>query len=275
VLKYKARLEPGNLSALPSGSLLFGNLSHRLIEELFATHRDWTEWTEEKIHQWLDNRVPELLEKEGAILLLPGYAAERDVFHASLRQAFPALVKGLNLAGIRTVEVESAGTCPFFGGELHCRIDLLLKDPSGREIVLDAKWGGKKYRREALEENASLQLAVYAFMRKSLTGAAQWPSQAFFIIDDAVFLAQDQKTFPAAELCLPRKEGENSEDFWRRFEVTWKWRRKQLDDGWIEVPVDGTLPDEASEPPEGGLDLSKSIDRFNKYDGLTGWKEGE
>ncbi len=157
-------------------------------------------------------------------------------------------------------------------GELIGSIDLLLKDQSGRDIILDVKWGGGKYREDELRQNIHLQLAVYAWMRKCMTRSAQWPPQAFFIVDDARFLAQDQATFPSATPC-PNRDGETTADLWRRFEVTWNWRRDQLDRGLIEMTIEGAEPDEDSEAPEDGMKLEDHADRFNDYlrlDGLGG-----
>jgi RecB family exonuclease len=198
---------------------------------------------------------------------------EREAFQSTTLRAFNSLLAGLKAAQARTVEVESPGSCIFMGGELIGFIDLLLKDPSGRDIILDVKWGGSKYREDDLRHNLHLQLAVYAWMRKCMTRSAQWPPQAFFIVEDARFLAQDQSTFPSATSC-PNRDGETTADLWRRFEVTWRWRRAQLDRGLIELTVEGAEPDEASEAPEDGLKLEDHADRFNYYSALMGWGEG-
>jgi hypothetical protein len=159
------------------------------------------------------------------------------------------------------------------GGELIGFIDLLLRGPAGHDIILDVKWGGGKYREDDLRHNLHLQLAVYAWMRKCMTRSAPWPPQAFFIVEDARFLAQDQATFPSATPC-PNRDGETTADLWRRFEVTWKWRRAQLDRGLIEMTIEGAEPDVASKAPEDGLKLEDHADRFNDYPVLMGWGEG-
>jgi RecB family exonuclease len=273
VLKYKAKLEPGRMAELPSGNLLNGSLVHRLIEDFFEERPNWMKLQDKDLRRWLERRIPLLIEQEGAVLLGPGRAVEREAFQSTTLRAFNSLLAGLKAAQAKTVEVESPGSCTFMGGELIGFIDLLLKDSSGRDVILDVKWGGSKYREDDLRHNLHLQLAVYAWMRKCMTRSVQWPPQAYFIVEDAKFLAQDQSTFPSASSC-PNRDGETTADLWRRFEVTWKWRRAQLDRGLIELTVEGAEPDEVSEAPEDGLKLENHADRFNDYSVLMGWGEG-
>ena len=70
VLKYHAKLKEGSLAALPTGNLLKGTLVHRLIEDFFAENKKWITMTDQNVIQWLNNRIPLLLEQEGALLLV-------------------------------------------------------------------------------------------------------------------------------------------------------------------------------------------------------------
>ena len=65
--------------------------------------------------------------------------------------------------------------------------------------------------------------------------------------------------------------GETTADLWRRFEATWRWRRKQMDTGLVEVTVTGTEPNAASAPPEDVMPIEDVNDRFSEYGVLTGW----
>ncbi len=272
VLKYKARLEEGALAALPAGNLLKGKLAHRLVEIFFSENDGWEKLGEKQIRRWLKTHIPVLLEQEGAVLLGPGQSMEREAFALTAGNALVALVQSLKQAGVKSVAIESRVSGRFVGGKLSGYIDMLLADAQGREIVLDLKWGGYKYRMADLKNNAQLQLAVYAHLRKQMAKSSEWPPQAFFIIEDAQLLAQDASVFPAAVL-YPADSGESTQDLWRRFEVTWRWRRKQLDKGLIEVPVEGTEPDGDSQPPENGLAFKEDFNPFNDYPVLTGWGE--
>jgi len=272
VLKYKARLEEGSLAALPSGNLLKGSLVHRLIEDFFAEQRDWNKLQNKQIQRWLNDKIPTLLEQEGAVLLGAGRTREREAFTQTADRALLALIGALKEAKVKTVAVESRESGKFIGGNLTGYIDMLLADANGREIVLDVKWGGYKYRMADLKNNMHLQLAVYAHLRKQAAKSFQWPPQAYFVIEDTQILAHDNGAFPKAVL-YPADNGETTQDLWKRFEATWKWRRAQLDKGLIEVTVEGTEPDDNSEPPENGLEPEGDYSRFNEYPVLTGWGE--
>ena len=188
------------------------------------------------------------------------------------KRAIVALVSNLKGAGIKTVDVESYGQCEFVGGELGGYIDMLLTDKTKREIVLDVKWSGAKYRTKDLRENTQIQLATYAFIRKNITESTTWPPQAYYVIENAQILAQAKDTFPSAILCSSNN-GETTKDLWSRVEETWKWRRNQMNQGMIEVTIEGAEPEDASMPPENGLILEDHYNNFNDFAILTGWGE--
>jgi hypothetical protein len=64
---------------------------------------------------------------------------------------------------------------------------------------------------------------------------------------------------------------ENVADLWSKGEVTYRWRREQLEAGHIEVNVAGTEPTERSAAPEHALDNDREPDRFDDFTRLTGW----
>ena len=82
----------------------------------------------------------------------------------------------------------------------------------------------------------------------------------------------DSDFFPNASKVRP-DNGETHLEFWQRVEATWQWRRQQVDEGLIEVPVTGTEPDEVSVPGETGLEMPETFDRFDDYPVLTGWSD--
>jgi len=272
VLRYKAKLEEGNLAALPAGNTLKGSLVHRLIEDFFAENKDWNKLPIKQVKRWLNAKIPTLLEQEGAVLLGIGQTREREAFSQTADRALHTLVGALKEAKVKKVLVESHESGKFVGGKLTGYIDMLLSNAGDCEIVLDVKWGGYKYRMADLKNNMHLQLAVYAHLRKQITKSLQWPHQAYFIITDAQILAQDNYAFPKA-VTYPMDDGETTQNLWNRFEATWKWRRAQLDKGLIEAAVQGTEPDGNSDPPENGLEFKNDYNPFNDYPVLTGWGE--
>jgi hypothetical protein len=270
VLRYKAYLKAGTLAELPSGSLLKGSLVHRLFEDFFSDHKKWKPLDETQIKRWIDKRLPVLLEEEGALLLQPGRAAEKEAFEEIACHALITLVARLKAAKVNDIAVETYQSTPFLSGNLNGYIDMLLTCADGSEKVLDMKWSNAKYRIEELKENRQLQLATYAYLRKKIAKSGDWPPQAYFIFDGAQLLTQDEKSFPGSLVCMS-STGETTADLWRRFEATWQWRRKQMDTGLVEVTVTGTEPNAASAPPEDGMPIDDINDRFSEFGVLTGW----
>ncbi|MGA8279833.1 MAG: PD-(D/E)XK nuclease family protein, partial [Desulfobacterales bacterium] len=270
VLRHKAYLKAGTLAELPSGSLLKGSLVHRLFEDFFNVHKKWKPLDETQIKRWIDKRLPFLLQEEGALLLQPGRAAEKEAFEEIARPALVTLVSQLKAARANDIAVETYHSTPFTSGNLNGYIDLLLTCKDGSEKVLDMKWSYAKYRIEELKENRQLQLATYAYLRKKIGKVDIWPPQAYFIIDSAQLLTQDEKSFPGSLACMSAT-GETTPDLWRRFEATWRWRRKQMDAGLVEVTVTGTEPDAESAPPADGMHIDDVNDRFSEFGVLTGW----
>ena len=189
VLKHKAYLKAGTLAELPSGSLLKGSLAHRLFEDFFDAHKNWKQLNETQIKKWVEKRLPALLEEEGALLLLPGRAAEKEAFEDIARQALITLCLRLKEARVKDIAMETYQSIPYLSGQLNGYIDMLLTCADGSEKVLDMKWSYAKYRIDELKENRQLQLATYAYLRKKIAKASDWPPQAYFIIDGAQLLS--------------------------------------------------------------------------------------
>ena len=245
---------------------------NRLFEDFFTEHTDWQKLQKKFIRQWANERLMRLIEKEGAVLLGPGRTMERESFQETGQRALLSLVNYMKEAEVINVKVENYEEASFTGGDLAGFMDMLLVNKSGREIVLDIKWGGFQYRADDLNNNSHLQLAIYSYLRKQQGKDGQWPEQAYFIIENARLLAQNNNFFPSA-LVFSSETGETAKNLWTRFEKTWRWRRKQIENGTIEVTVTGTESDLESVPPETGMVIDEHNDRFNDYWVLTGWGE--
>jgi hypothetical protein len=137
--------------------------------------------------------------------------------------------------------------------------------------VLDVKWGGQDYRVEELAANRHLQLATYAYLRR--TTDSRWPYQAFYIAATGNVVAPDRTVFPHA-LVAPNVRGETADALWHRVTSAYRWRRAQLAAGRIEVTAEGTEPDDDSAPPLDALVVDVGPDRFDPFTWLTGWEDG-
>ncbi|TDJ38984.1 MAG: hypothetical protein E2O54_11740 [Gammaproteobacteria bacterium] len=289
-LTYVARLRTGRSEDLPDGPLLYGSLAHRLFENFFTYHdsehdsergsehasgkpsgkSSWRDLHATDVREWLDEHLPTLIAQEAALLLEPGRGIDRQQVSATLERALVQLLEHLRAAGIQRVRTEYREEQAYLDINIRGAIDLLLTDATGQEIVVDAKWGGERYRGEEIEANRHLQLATYAYMRKTATGANRWPYAAYFIITSGNLLAPDDSVFPDA-VVHPQAVDEDIADLWSRGESTYRWRREQLDAGHIEVNVAETEPTARSTAPQDALENDRGPDRFDDFTRLTGW----
>ena len=271
VLHYAARLRAGRAADVSDGPLLFGNLGHRLIEEFFGAHGDWRTVPIPDVVAWVRATWPELVEREGAVLLEPGRGVDRQRVGATLERAVLRLLAHLRAAGIGEVVAEASREAAFAEHRLIGAIDLLLSDAHRHHAVVDVKWGSQSYRRDLLVENRALQLATYAYMQQTLDAQGRWPHVAFYILSTGNLLANDDSRFPDAVIA-PSESGEDAADLWSRLGVTYRWRWEQLGARQIEVVTALTEPDARSTPPDTGLAAVPGGDPFDDFIHLAGWE---
>jgi len=119
---------------------------------------------------------------------------------------------------------------------LEGRLDLLLKDTSGNDVVLDLKWGSTTYA-DKLEVGAAIQLATYAFVRRQQTQAKRLPVAGYYSLRKAEAIALSDDTFPDARVI----EGPDLELTWKRTTATLTAIEDDVMSGCIAAP--GTQPE--------------------------------
>lgn len=282
VLRYKARLEAGQLAGLrlQSDSNLKGTLLHRLLDLLLAAPAaeiDWRSATQPALDQWLEGRWQPLLEQEGATLLLPGKVADAAALLASGKMALWELIQQMRAAKVINARSNiSLTAAPFHNSQLEGIVDLLVENREGRQAVLDLKFGGLRIREKELRENRALQLAVYGCLLNQQHKA--WPAAGFYILTLRRLIAQDDSYFSRARVISPESPPGGLKRCWSDFQKIWRWRRQQLEVGWIEITADGTDPADGppdapeSVPPLPHWQATEDHAKYNEYDALTGWR---
>ena len=272
VLHYLAELRPGRAANIHDRGLLYGNLAHRLFERFFDAHPDRSDWSGlsgSALHGWLDTCLDRLFESEGAVLLQRGRGGDRQYVADRIERSLARLLQHLRSARIDHVRAEAAQEAEHAAFALRGMIDLLLTDLDGRRVVVDVKWGSEPYRQREMEAGRHLQLGTYAWLHRAAERRNEWPYSAYYIVITGNMIAPDRTVFPDA-IAAPPAAGESTAGLWRRAEVTHAWRRAQLDRGLVEVPAEGTVPDERSRPPDDGLRSPEGPDRFDDLRLLTG-----
>jgi len=286
VLQYQARLRAGPLtkSRFDEGSRLRGNLLHRLWDLLLAAPEaqiNWRTATQAQLNGWIGNSWDTLLEQEGALLLLPGQRAESAALLAIGQAGLWQLLQQMRAAGVVDASPnQKLAAAPFQGGTIGGTLDLLVKNAQGCPAVVDLKFGGEAVRRKELAENRALQLAVYDYLWTAAHPGTSWPATAFYILNQQTLLAQDTAFFPHATTAVGKGTPTGPQGCWSDSLEVWRWRREQLNQGWIELTVQGAseLPRQEGEPdptpPHDRWLASKNQDQYNEFDALTGWGAG-
>lgn len=269
VLTYPAALKASSILDISDSFLLYGNLAHHLVQQ-YVTEPFALTQTDDAFLTWFEPAFKALVEREGAILLMPGRNEDVEYLRRTLRFAMQTLRSQLRAADVVKVEPEVTLNGHFAGGNITGSADLLLTRHDGQQAIVDMKWaGGKKYP-DKLATNRHLQLAIYGELQRQKTG--QWPRLAYFLLSSAELLATDQDYFPQARRIKKNAEvaDEGAAHLWQRFLVSWQWRRQQLNQGLIEVCLEEA--EEPSAPAEGmAMDILNA--NYNDYLVLAGWGE--
>lgn len=274
VLKYPARLSPSSILDVSDGVLLYGNLSHHLVER-YVQRPDALTLSDQGFGQWFDPEFDALVAQEGAVLLMPGRQEELASLRRKLKVALQQLRQQLRTARVVSITAEEKLDGQFTGGAIGGSSDLLVTRDDGQQAIIDMKWGGTTYANK-LAHNRHLQLVLYGEIVHQRTG--RWPHLAYFSLSQGELLSIDQTFFPQARMVRQKDDvsDEGPAHLWQRFLVSWQWRRQQLDQGQIEVVLreeEDTSPDEAS--PEDGLAPEVLNLSYNDYLTLAGWEEDQ
>jgi hypothetical protein len=269
LLKYPAALRPSRLVSLGGDFRMFGNLAHGLVERYYQ-RPDALTLAETPFNAWFDPAFDQLIEEEGAFLLIAGRGADLQDFRHRLRHAMRILRQQMTRAGAVRVAPECAVAGQFPGGRLSGLADLVMHKDNEEYALIDMKWSGEKKFPEKLSRNRHLQLAIYAELLRQKKGA--WPSVAYYVLDQARLFSPDDRAFPDAEV-VPSALGENTAQLWQRFIESWKWRQVQIDAGLFEVGLERIGETEDSVPPAGAMVPEYLDESWNEYRALAGWEQ--
>lgn len=269
LLSYPARLQPSALLNMPNDFRLLGQLAHRAVERLYGDAGSLG-WTTEQVAHWFDRNLDAIVDEEGAVLRMSGKRSELEGFRLRFRASLLRLHSHLQTAKVEQVESEKDFEADTALGLVHGSTDLLLSFGGNREAVIDMKWAGTQKYRKLLEQGSHLQLAVYAFLQERASG--RWPAVGYYILREGNLLTPAEHLFPDARL-VSQEEGATAA-LWEQAKATWRWRRSQIDQGAIELVVDGTDATNESAPPVDAMAIEPIDARYNPYVHLAGWEIG-
>lgn len=279
-LDYHANIRPGpifrnRVKESPSNK---GSLLHHLAERIFdhGSGIDWRTVNEKILHQKIDELFAELCRTEASYYLMPGLEVAKGQLVYNAKRAFWKLITILQNSGIEEISMEEEMDPITFCGtnKIGGIIDLIARQNAENTAVVDLKLGGKTTRHDEVANNTHLQLAIYG--KLMLENEKTDPATAYFILSNGGTLLSRNKDFFSGVNPVVTKNNSNGPDWqrcWSEFEEIYQWRRRQIDQGKLEVTSE--RPD-SEEPPDepcpvGHWEPSEHASPYNIYDALIGW----
>jgi len=269
LLRYPAGLKASNILSVSDGFQLDGLLAHSIVDRFFALP-DPLSMKQDQVMAWFDQTFPQVVETEGAVLLMHGRRSDYEGLRYRLRRALTILLAQIKAAGVVSVQAELELNGHYTGGEIVGYADLVLTNRHGQHAIVDMKWGGTKKYAFKLAENTNLQLGIYAELLRQKFGA--WPEVGYYILAEAKLFVQQDNYFPNG-LKVNKKIEESTPHLWERFKESYAWRNELLQQGKIEVVLEGIGETEDSTPPEDGLKTEMLNAAYNDYLNLAGRRQ--
>jgi len=236
LFQHQIRLRKSSILSIVKDQTLMGNLAHRFFQQLLA-QAEALQWSKKELETWADREMVQLLQKEGAVLLMYGREPERVRFLKKLKYAAWSLLNHLQTNGWEIVGTEQPLTGSFENIVLNARADLVLRRQD-EMAVLDLKWRGSNYREQMIKNEEDLQLVLYS---KLVTTDAAWAHTAYFIMESGKLLARNNAAFREVSPISPNAEhAEVHQRIWDKMRHTYRWRMEQISQGEIEVRCEQT-----------------------------------
>ena len=256
VFRHKARLQSSSILSIVKDVTLMGNLSHRFFELLFK--EDITKMDRAAVADWIDITAPDLLKKEGTVLLMYGREPEKISFLNKVKYSAWSLVEMIQKNGwkVRGTEIGLGGK--FANLPIKGKADLVL-ERNDEIAVIDLKWRGAKWRSDLIKSEDDLQLVMYSQM---LSDKTDWAHTAYFILENGKMISRNNLAFKQAIPVSPDLDfQEVNQRIWEKMIRTYEWRLKQLANGIVEVRTSQTA-DELEE--EYGAELLELLEMHRK-----------
>lgn len=204
VLRYPFGIKPGNAASVPSGNRAIGTLVHAVIETLVKEGRVPPSY--EIPESTIDELFTRLVPRYASDLDLPGNEAQRAFVLRRAKASIHLLFRTLSTAGIGVLDiehkledvpleftVEGSDASQRITVPLSGSIDFAGIDEHGAPVLLDFKWTNSTSRYAGyVAENASLQLATYAWAYGTQRAEVREPRTGYFMLRQGEFVTNDR-----------------------------------------------------------------------------------
>lgn len=265
-LHYHAKLRPGRSFSLPNDALSQGSLLHEILERVLASGPASAETAQNEAERLFDELGPRF----DARLFLAGKEEERAEVRLDAAKSAERLQEILASTGLTVKSTEEERRAEAFGGRVGGRLDLVLGDPPA---VIDLKRGSGPYRRQAIENGALEDLAVYGHLLRG--GEVEpFPPVGYFILKERALLTHADGGLGVGEQIW----GPSLDDVWAGLGAAVRRRFTEIAGGALDAPgnpgEDGEAPPKESELIDGQLVRTPPC-RFCDYAEICGYSPAE
>ncbi|MCF0197289.1 MAG: PD-(D/E)XK nuclease family protein, partial [Bacteroidaceae bacterium] len=212
-----------------------GNVAHRVIEKLFTGN---TDDIQARIQKNYDAVLHDAIEACGAILLLRENLIELKSFQLQLRENIDVLLDIIRKNNLEVVATEHELTfnVGLLDGETNDTpvngfVDMILKRADGDMVVFDFKWTSNKDKyKKQLEENASIQLALYEELVRHATDKPVAATAYFVMPYHKLYTTSSQL---ASMQHVERVEPSNDDELLQKTINSYRYRRHELLEGIV------------------------------------------
>ncbi|MEI6173239.1 MAG: PD-(D/E)XK nuclease family protein [Bacteroidota bacterium] len=272
VIEYQAKLNTGNSFTLPDLFTLKGNIAHATTEAILTQFKNDAHFrlTDELIADQLNMKILE----EGLVFMLSEQRFEYAELVRKYTNAIRSLVSIITENELKTIGCEYNAEKVIPGiGVVAGKIDLVLENKQGQQVIFDLKWtkNNKKYQVK-LEEGKSVQLAIYSGLLDSAL------KTGYFMFDSGkLYTGHDFKGGNVIKVKIAEELTEPGVLSKICNSLAFRW--KELENGDIEIGDNASLTDlpyyHATEekkliPLE--MDKVKKIKYGDAYSGLEFFK---
>jgi RecB family exonuclease len=227
-LQYHSGLRTPDTLALPSGNRMIGSLCHRIVHDIYSeADRDiGPDEAAVRTGQLYDELLPSMASE----LMLPGKELENKRAKRAAVYAVRQLVETIGRLGLRVEKSEGKLEARMGDVSFEGYVDLILRDRAGGAFVLDMKWTkSSRYKKEEIEEGRAVQLAVYAWLLRSLEPKDPVHAGYFMLAQGELF--SDSSLLK--ENALPSER--SLEEIWTLSAKEWDEALKMLNEGVVEA----------------------------------------
>ena len=216
-----------NLSAVK------GNVVHKMFNNaVLESDNDWTKLKAALVDNFDDN-FDKAVNEVGIELLSLNNRLTYNLFKNVIKTcSIPSFIKIIEDNDLSVVGSEVDIMVDFDKiGKFNAKIDMVLKNPEGKYVIMDFKWtdGKDKKRAGEIENNMEMQLALYAqAVRQHFGGGDESSVEAigYFMLRQGVFITEYQGLKKSKKVKVVQKQSTDS--IFEMVKKSYEFRMSQL-----------------------------------------------